>query len=180
MEGRGIGMDVIKPDEAEELIRNNIMIGKVDTLLNWFRARSLWPLTFGLACCAIEMMATADTRYDLARFGSEVFRASPRQCDLMIIAGTITKKMQPLIARLYEQMAEPKYVMAMGSCAISGGPFADSYNVVLGADTFLPVDVYVPGCPPRPEALIYGFLQLRQKVENPKKILTRKIKSYKK
>lgn len=172
-------MDVGKPGDAEELLQNSIMIGKVDQVLNWFRARSLWPLTFGLACCAIEMMATADTRYDLARFGSEVFRASPRQCDLMIIAGTITKKMQPVVARLYEQMAEPKYVMAMGSCAISGGPFADSYNVVLGADTFLPVDVYVPGCPPRPEALIYGFLQLRQKVQNPNKALAMRNKTFK-
>lgn len=163
-------MDVTKDNQVNELIQNNVSISTVESALNWARSRSLWPLTFGLACCAIEMMAAADTRYDLARFGSEVFKPSPRQCDLMIVAGTITKKMQPIVARLYEQMAEPRYVMAMGSCAISGGPFVDSYNVVLGADTFLPVDVYVPGCPPRPEALIYGFLQLREKVANPNKI----------
>ena len=170
MEGRGVRMDVITPHEYDELLRNNVILSTVDAAFNWCRSRSIWPLTFGLACCAIEMMAAGDARYDIARFGSEVYKPSPRQCDLMIIAGTITKKMQPLVARLYEQMAEPKYVLAMGSCAISGGPFTDSYNVVKGADTFLPVDVYVPGCPPRPEALLYGFLQIRQKIANPKKI----------
>ncbi len=171
MEGRGIRMDVIKEhNDVEELLRNNVILSTVDAAFNWCRSRSIWPLTFGLACCAIEMMAAGDARYDISRFGSEVYKPSPRQCDLMIVAGTITKKMQPLVQRLYEQMSEPKYVLAMGSCAISGGPFTDSYNVVLGADTFLPVDVYVPGCPPRPEALFYGFLQLRQKIANPKKI----------
>ncbi len=163
-------MDVIKPNQVDELVHNNVIMSTVDAAFNWCRSRSLWPLTFGLACCAIEMMSSAGGRFDLARFGSEVFRPSPRQCDLMIVAGTVTKKMQPIVARLYEQMAEPKYVLAMGSCAISGGPFCDSYHVVKGADTFLPVDVYVPGCPPRPEALFYGLLQLRQKVANPNKI----------
>lgn len=163
-------MDVIKDSQVDQLVQNNVKMTTVEAALNWCRSRSFWPLTFGLACCAIEMMAASDARYDLARFGSEVFKPSPRQCDLMIVAGTVTKKMQPIVARLYEQMAEPRYVMAMGSCAISGGPFVDSYNVVLGADTFLPVDVYVPGCPPRPEALIYGLLQLREKVSNPGKI----------
>lgn len=169
-------MDVTTEYYNNEQVRSNVIMSSVDAVFDWCRSRSLWPLTFGLACCAIEMMTTAGPRYDLARFGSEVFRASPRQSDLMIIAGTITNKMQPLIARLYEQMAEPRYVLAMGSCAISGGPFTDSYNVVLGADTFLPVDVYVPGCPPRPEALIYGILQLREKVANPKRALLRSQK----
>ncbi|SDC80621.1 MULTISPECIES: NADH-quinone oxidoreductase subunit B [unclassified Candidatus Frackibacter] len=147
-------------------VKNNIVLTTVDKALNWARGNSIWPLTFGLACCAIEMMATAASRHDLARFGYEVFRASPRQADLMIIAGTITKKMEPAVLRVYEQMPEPKYVLAMGSCAISGGPFAESYNVVNGGDEFLPVDVYVPGCPPRPEALIYGILELRRKIQS--------------
>ena len=129
---------------------------------------SLWPVTVGLACCAIEMMAAGGGRYDLARFGYEVFRPSPRHADLMIVAGTVTNKMAPLLRRIYDEMAEPKYVIAMGSCAISGGPFVDSYNVVRGVDMLVPVDVYVPGCPPRPEALIYGFLQLKQRINNPK------------
>jgi len=163
-------MDVekgVNAAEVEELVRNNIILTSVDKVLNYARAHSFWPVTFGLACCAIEMMAAGGARFDISRFGYEVFRPSPRQSDLMIVAGTITKKMAPLVQRVYDQMAEPRYVIAMGSCAISGGPFVDSYNVVPGADTFLPVDVYVPGCPPRPEALIYGFLQLRQKVINP-------------
>lgn len=145
---------------------NNVVLTTVEKALNWARGNSIWPLTFGLACCAIEMMATAASRHDLARFGYEVFRASPRQADLMIIAGTITKKMESPIRRIYEQMPEPKYVIAMGSCAISGGPFTESYNVVNGGDILLPVDVYVPGCPPRPEALIYGLLQLRQEIQS--------------
>ncbi|RNC29375.1 MAG: NADH-quinone oxidoreductase subunit 6 [Candidatus Dichloromethanomonas elyunquensis] len=161
-------MDVIEKKDAEVKVPNNIILSTVEIALNWCRSRSFWPLSFGLACCAFEMMSASDARYDIARFGSEVFRPSPRQCDLMIVAGTVTKKMEPLVLRLYEQMAEPKYVLAMGSCAISGGPFKDSYSVVPGADTFLPVDVYVPGCPPRPEALLYGILELRKKVIHPK------------
>ncbi|GAW92849.1 NADH-quinone oxidoreductase subunit B [Calderihabitans maritimus] len=164
----------VRDNQAEELVRNNIILASVEKVLNYARAHSFWPVTFGLACCAIEMMAAGGPRYDISRFGYEVFRPSPRQADLMIVAGTITKKMAPLVQRIYDQMAEPKYVIAMGSCAISGGPFVDSYNVVPGADTFLPVDVYIPGCPPRPEALIYGLLQLRQKVINPKVVRMRK------
>ncbi|MDA8211093.1 MAG: NADH-quinone oxidoreductase subunit B [Clostridia bacterium] len=163
-------MELDKTNEVEELAKQGIIFTTVETVLNYARARSIWPMTFGLACCAIEMMTSGAARYDIARFGYEVFRPSPRQADLMIVAGTITKKMQPLIERLYDQMPEPKWVLAMGSCAISGGPYVDSYNVVKGADTFLPVDVYVPGCPPRPEALFHGLLQLKEKVQNPKKI----------
>ncbi len=130
------------------------------------RANSLWPMTFGLACCAIEMMAAGASRFDLARFGAEVFRPSPRQCDVMIVAGTISKKMAPAVKTLYDQMPEPKWVIAMGNCAISGGPFAfeGQYGIIEGADKFLPVDVYIPGCPPRPEALIEGILELEEKV----------------
>ncbi|MBU0679819.1 MAG: NADH-quinone oxidoreductase subunit NuoB [Proteobacteria bacterium] len=130
------------------------------------RANSLWPMTFGLACCAIEMMAAGASRFDLSRFGAEVFRPSPRQCDVMIVAGTISLKMLPAVKTLYDQMAEPKWVIAMGNCAISGGPFKfeGQYGIVEGADTFLPVDVYIPGCPPRPEALIEGILELEEKI----------------
>ena len=135
-----------------------------EKILNVCRSMSLWPLTFGLACCAIEMMAVGMARFDIARFGAEVFRPSPRQSDLMIVAGTVTKKLAPAIVRLYEQMPAPKWVIAMGNCAISGGPFAyeGQYAIVNGADKILPVDVYVPGCPPRPEALIQGFLELQE------------------
>ena len=166
MEGGGFGVDVIE-NGSEEMVNKNIIVTSLDKVFDFARAHSFWPVTFGLACCAIEMMAAGGSRYDVSRFGYEVFRPSPRQADLLIVAGTITKKMKPLVQRVYDQMAEPKYVLAMGSCAISGGPFAGSYNVVDGADTFLPVDVYVPGCPPRPEALIYGLLELRKKVVNP-------------
>jgi NADH-quinone oxidoreductase subunit B len=155
-------MDVAKQD-----VPQNIILASVEKVLNFARGNSLWPVTFGLACCAIEMMVAGGGRYDLARFGYEVFRPSPRHADLMIVAGTVTNKMAPLLKRIYDEMAEPKYVIAMGSCAISGGPFVDSYNVVRGVDTLIPVDVYVPGCPPRPEALIYGFLQLKQRINNP-------------
>jgi len=161
-----VALERLRPPEPE--IPRNIILTTVETALNYARAHSFWPLTFGLACCAIEMMATGSARYDVARFGYEVFRASPRHADLMIVAGTVTYKMAPLLRRLYEQMPEPKWVLAMGSCAIAGGPFADSYNVVPGVDTIVPVDVYVPGCPPRPEALINGLLALRKKVINPK------------
>lgn len=158
----------VKDYEVEELAKNNIIVTSVEKVLDFCRSNSLWPVTFGLACCAIEMMAAGGARYDLSRFGFEVFRPSPRQADLMIVAGTVTDKMAPLVKRIYDQMPEPKYVIAMGSCAISGGPFVDSYCVLRGVDKIIPVDVYVPGCPPRPEALINGFLQLRAKIRNPK------------
>ena len=158
----------VSKQQLDELAKEGVAISTVDSLLNFARAHSIWPATFGLACCAIEMMTAGAARFDIARFGYEVFRPSPRQADLMIVAGTITKKMQPLVKRIYDQMPEPKWVVAMGSCAISGGPFRDSYNVVPGADTFLPVDVYIPGCPPRPEALFYGLLELKKKIINPK------------
>ncbi|HEV8193966.1 MAG TPA: NADH-quinone oxidoreductase subunit B family protein [Ktedonobacterales bacterium] len=132
---------------------------------NYARSRSIWPLGYGLACCAIEMIATAQSHYDLSRWGSEVFRSSPRQADLMIVAGTVCVKMGPRLVRLYEQMPDPKWVLSLGQCATSGGEFYDSYYTVQGVDTIVPVDIYVPGCPPRPEALIEGILKLREKVE---------------
>ncbi|WP_263378155.1 NADH-quinone oxidoreductase subunit B [Granulicella paludicola] len=154
-------------DEAlkQELRKQGIVATTLQELYNWGRRNSLWPLNFGLACCAIEMIATTMARYDLARFGAEVFRPSPRQADLMIVAGTITKKMAPQVVRLYNQMPEPKYVIAMGACAISGGPFKQGYNVLKGIDRYIPVDIYIPGCPPRPEALIDGFMALQRKIE---------------
>lgn len=172
VERGGIGVEInLNEDKyVQEQIEKNIILTKVDDALNFCRAHSFWPLTFGLACCAIEMMAAGGARYDIARFGYEVFRASPRQADLMIVAGTITEKMAPVVKKVYEQMPEPKWVIAMGSCATSGGPFVDSYNVVPGADTFLPVDVYIPGCPPRPEALIDGLLTLKEKIIHPKEV----------
>jgi NADH-quinone oxidoreductase subunit B len=132
---------------------------------NWARSHSVWPFSYALACCGIEMIAAAQAHYDLARFGSEVFRASPRQADLMIVAGTLSVKMGPRLRLLYEQMPEPKWVISMGQCANSGGEFYDSYYTVQGVDTVVPVDVYIPGCPPRPEALIEGILKLREKIE---------------
>jgi NADH-quinone oxidoreductase subunit B len=136
----------------------------VEKFLDLCRANSLWPMTFGLACCAIEMMCLGMARFDMSRYGAEVFRPSPRQCDLMIVAGTVTRKMAPAVITLYEQMAPPKWVIAMGNCAISGGPFAveENYNVVEGVDRLIPVDVYVPGCPPRPEGLLEGILKLQE------------------
>jgi len=147
-----------------ELQKHGIFILPFEQLYNWGRKSSIWPLQFGLACCAIEMIATAASRYDLARFGAEVFRATPRQADLMIVAGTVTKKMAPQVVRLYNQMPEPKYVVAMGACAISGGPFKDGYNVLKGIDRYIPVDVHIPGCPPRPEALLHAIMTLQRKI----------------
>ncbi len=143
-----------------------VQLGVLDKILDLCRANSLWPMTFGIACCAIEMMATGASRFDLDRFGAGVFRPSPRQSDVMIVAGTISKKMAPSIVTLYEQMPHPKWVIAMGNCAISGGPFVfeGQYGIVEGVDELFPVDVYVPGCPPRPEALIEGFLKLEEKI----------------
>src|SRR5512136_1888646 len=145
-----------------ELSKHGIFTTTLEEIFNWGRKNSVWPLQFGLACCAIEMIASACARYDLARFGSEVFRPSPRQADLMIVAGTVTKKMAPQVVRLYNQMPEPKYVIAMGACAISGGPFKEGYNVLKGIDRYLPVDVHIPGCPPRPEALIHALITLQR------------------
>jgi len=148
-----------------ELRRQGVVATTLQELYNWGRRSSLWPLNFGLACCAIEMIATTMARYDLARFGAEVFRPSPRQADLMIVAGTVTKKMAPQVVRLYNQMPEPKYVIAMGACAISGGPFKQGYNVLKGIDRYFPVDIYIPGCPPRPEALIDAFISLQHRID---------------
>ncbi|MDO8729688.1 MAG: NADH-quinone oxidoreductase subunit B, partial [Candidatus Omnitrophota bacterium] len=165
---------LFRPSEEEILeleVKRHILITPWDGLLklldpvyNWGRRNSLWPLQFGLACCAIEMICTAASRFDIARFGAELFRASPRQADLMIVSGTVTKKMVPMIVRLYNQMPEPKYVISMGACASAGGPFKEGYNVVSGIDKFLPVDVYIPGCPPTPQALLHALITLQEKI----------------
>jgi NADH-quinone oxidoreductase subunit B len=152
---------IVVPDE----LKGSVFVTTLDKVYNWSRKNSMWPLLFGLACCAIEMIATAASRWDLARFGMEVMRPSPRQADLLIVSGTVTKKMVPAIVRIYNQMAEPRYVLSMGACATGGGPFKEGYNVVSGIDTYIPVDVYVAGCPPTPEALIFGMLKLHEKVE---------------
>lgn len=157
------------PDPADWIksppLPGNILLTTVDKVINWSRHYSLWPVTFGLACCAIEMMCTAASRFDIARFGMEVFRASPRQADLMIIAGTLTWKMAPWLKRIYDQMPEPKWVLAMGACGTSGGIFKGSYSVVPGFNKVVPIDVYVPGCPPRPEALLQAIMEIHNKIE---------------
>jgi len=159
---------LIDEELKNDLRSQGIFVTSMQELYNWGRRSSLWPLQFGLACCAIEMIAAAASRYDLARFGGEVFRPSPRQADLMFVAGTVTKKMAPQVVRLYNQMPDPKYVIAMGACAISGGPFKQGYNVLKGIDRYIPVDVYIPGCPPRPEALLHAFMELQKKIDGQK------------
>ena len=164
-------MAVIEKIPAANLIAKipggGIFLTTSESVLKWGKASSLWPLTFGLACCAIEMIATGAGRHDIARFGSELFRASPRQADLMIVSGRVSNKMAPVIKRLYEQMPEPKWVIAMGICASAGGPF-NNYAIIQGVDKIIPVDVYVPGCPPRPEALLEGLMLLQKKIKGEK------------
>jgi len=158
--------DLNKPEiDMPAELKQQIAVTTLDRIYNWSRSNSLWPMMFGLACCAIEMICTAASRYDLSRFGMEVMRPSPRQADVMIVSGTVTKKMVPQIVRLYNQMSEPKYVIAMGACASGGGPFKEGYNVVPGVDKFIPVDVYVAGCPPTPQALLHGLITLQKKIE---------------
>jgi len=158
-----------KDNESLEIFKKsggNILLTSIDNIINWGRSNSIWPLTFATSCCGIEMMATGASRHDFARFRIEVYRASPRQADVIVVAGTIVRKMAPVLKRLYDQMADPKYVIAMGACAVSGGPFFyNSYSVIRGVDNIIPVDVYVPGCPPRPEALLYGVIQLQRKIK---------------
>ncbi len=146
-------------------LQGQVAVTTLDRIYNWGRRSSVWPMMFGLACCAIEMISAQAARYDMARFGMEVMRPSPRQSDLLLVSGTVTKKMVPVIVRLYNQMPEPKYVVAMGACASGGGPFKEGYNVVAGIDKFLPVDVYIPGCPPTPQALVAGLIKLQEKID---------------
>ncbi|MDE6453727.1 MAG: NADH-quinone oxidoreductase subunit B [Muribaculaceae bacterium] len=169
---QGMPYEAFKDNEyieslVKELQENgtNVVVGSLDKLINWGRSNSLWPLTFATSCCGIEFVSLGAARYDMARFGWEVARSSPRQADFIMVAGTIVHRMAPVLRRLYDQMAEPKYVIATGACAISGGPFRDSYHVVKGVDQIIPVDVFLPGCPPRPEAMIYSIMQLSRKVK---------------
>lgn len=166
MKGSAPNRPQIDPSLKNELQKSGVFVTTLESLYNWGRRSSIWPLQFGLACCAIEMIATACARYDIDRFGAGLFRPSPRQADLMIVAGTVTKKMAPQVVRLYNQMPEPKYVITMGACSISGGPFKDGYNVLQGIDRYIPVDVHLPGCPPRPEALLHGLMKLQQKIDS--------------
>ena len=153
--------------EVHKTASGGILVTAIDDVINWARSNSLWPLVFGTSCCAIEMMSTASAKYDWSRFGFEVARATPRQADVIIIAGTIVNKMAPVLKRLYDQMADPKYVVAMGACATSGGPFFyNTYSVVKGADHVIPVDVYIAGCPPRPEALLHALISLQKKIKS--------------
>lgn len=154
-------------EEIQAEVERGLLLTSLDKMVNWARRSSIWPATFGLACCAIEMMATGASRFDLARFGAEVFRASPRQADLMIVAGRVSRKMAPVLRKIYDQMPDPKWVIAMGACASCGGVF-NTYTIVQGVDQVVPVDVYVPGCPPRPEQLIHGIMLLQEKIKNAK------------
>ena len=168
-------LDFLEPRPAEQILesrlavpnelRGHAMVTSLDSLVGWARRSALWPMTFGLACCAIEMMAVGTARFDISRFGAEVFRPSPRQADVMIVAGTVTTKMAPSVRRLYDQMPDPKYVIAMGTCVIAGGPYQGSYSTVPGIDNFVPVDIYLAGCPPRPDALLHGIMQLQEKIK---------------
>ena len=160
-----ISKELANPDvPVSAELQNNVFITSLDKIYNWSRRNSMWPMMIGLACCAIEMICTAASRFDFSRFGMEVMRPSARQADMMIVSGTVTKKMVPQIVRLYNQMPEPKYVVAMGACASGGGPFKEGYNVVSGIDKFIPVDVYIPGCPPTPQALLNGLITLQKKI----------------